>query len=85
MHSNGKLKLMQSGLCVVHLSLIWLFTSFQCGGTFPHDVLSIPSGRAPPQVKAVVAVSVQVLQVEVGDCGIFYCLHLHGAVLTVYN
>lgn len=37
-----------------------LCTSIQCGGTLPHDGLSIPSTSATPQVETVVAVSVQV-------------------------
>lgn len=60
-------------------------TSFQCGGTLLHDGLSVPSPSPPPQVEAVMAVTVQVLQSEVGDCGVIYCLYLHGAVITLDN
>lgn len=60
-------------------------TSLQCGGTFPHDGLSVASPCPSPQVEAVVAVTVQVLQSEVSDCGVIYCLYLHGAVITLDN
>ena len=39
----------------------WLCTSIQCGGTLPHDGLSVPRSSVTPQVESVVAVSVQVL------------------------
>lgn len=63
----------------------WLFTSIQCGGAFLHDGLSIPSSSAPPQVEAVVVVPVQVLQGDVGDCGIVYRLYPHGAPITLHS
>lgn len=62
-----------------------LCTSIQRGGTFLHDGLSIPCRSAPPQVEAVVAVAIQALEGEVGHRGVIYCLHLHGAVITLHN
>lgn len=62
-----------------------LCTSIQRGGTLPHGGLSVPCSGAAPQVEAVVAVAVQALQFEVGDCGVSYCLHLHGAVIALHN
>lgn len=60
-------------------------TSIQRGGTLPHDGLPVPCSSAPPQVEAVVAVTVQALQGEVGDCGVVYCLYLHGAVIALHD
>lgn len=73
-------------MCVIVLTMKNVFcTSIQRGGTRPHDGLSVTSSSAPPQVEAVVAVTVQALEGEVGDCGIVYCLYLHGAVITLHN
>ena len=62
-----------------------LSTSIQRSGTLLHDGLSVPRSSAPPQVEAVVAVAVQAPQGEVGDCGIVYCLYLHGAVVALHD
>lgn len=62
-----------------------LCTSIKSGGALLLDGLSIPCSSAAPQVEAVVAMAVQTLQGEVGDHGVVYCLHLHGAVITLHN
>ena len=83
--SNQTLHLVQLGPLSVRSVIVKLCTSIKCGGAILLDGLSIPCSSAAPQVEAVVAVAVQALQGEVGDHGVVYCLHLHGAVITLHN
>lgn len=87
---NQILDLIQSGpVCVrsviVKNAVNCLCTSIQCGGALPHDGLSVPCSSAPPHKEAIVAVVVQAFQGKVDDCGVVYCLYLHGAVITLHN